>query len=398
MPTSPEAKFCDVLIVGMGPGGATAAFELSRAGLSVVALEKEFHPRYKVCGGGLSARIARILGSDFQSVVEHEVRSVQFSYGGQDPILIDSAEPFAYMAMRDRFDHLLVEKARGVGTEVREGEPAAKFLELPDGIEVHTKRERYRTKVLIGADGAKSAVAQWLFPEHRFRRMPTLESEVDIDSASLYPGNGTALIDFGATNKGYAWIFPKKGRLSIGLGGFEGPMAGPKQFFRRFIADEPGLSRMTVPPPLGHPLPLYSPYDIDADPRLVRRRALLVGDAGHLVDPLFGEGIYYAVRSGQLAAAAILGSFHDPRVSLQEYERTVAKEIYPEFSVAARMAKMVYALPRLCHRLAFQHPDILRLYYDVLRGQETYQTFLAKAKGLLKSSFRDMLQRALTFS
>ena len=397
MPALPDAKSCDVLVVGMGPAGATTAYELSRVGLSVIGLEKQFHPRYKVCGGGLSVRIDRVLDPDFQSTIEHAVRSVQFAYAGKDPVLIESSEPFAYMVMRDRFDHLLVEKARHAGTEVRQAEQAATFVEFPDVIEVTTDRGRYRTKVLIGADGANSTVAQRLFPERRLRRMPTLESEIDIGAAPLYPGEGTAVIDVGATQKGYAWIFPKRERLSIGLGGFNGRLGGPKQFFQRFIRDEPGLSHLKVPPPIGHPLPLY-PCELGIPPGLIRHRTLLVGDAGHLVDPLFGEGIYYAVRSGQMAASSIRGFFRDPRRGLLDYEEAVAREIYPEFHVAARIAQIVYTFPRLCHRLLYRYQDVIHLYYDVLRGRETYQTFMMKAKGLVKASVRDLLQKALRFN
>ncbi|HJU06850.1 MAG TPA: geranylgeranyl reductase family protein [Nitrospiraceae bacterium] len=398
MSTLSDAISCDVLVVGMGPAGATAAYELSRSGLSVIGLEKYRHPRYKVCGGGLSARIDHILDDGFRSVVEHAVHSVHFSYGGKEPLLIDSGEPFAYMVMRNRFDQFLADKARSAGTVIREDEAAEKFSELPAGIEVMTNQRRYRTKMLIGADGANSAVAQWLFPERRLRRMPTVETEIDIGAEPLYPGDGTALIDLGATNKGYAWIFPKKERLSVGLGGFDGRMAGPKRFFRRFINDEIGLSKMDVPPPIGHPLPLYTACEDGFGYGLVGHRAVLVGDAGHLVDPLFGEGIYYAIRSGQLAAASIVAFFQNANHSMQEYEQAVAKEIYTEFNVAARMAKIIYTIPHLCHWLAFHYQDVVRLYYDVLRGRETYQTFATKAKGMIKASVRDFLRHAISFS
>jgi flavin-dependent dehydrogenase len=213
----------------------------------------------------------------------------------------------------------------------------------------------------------------------------------------LYPGEGTAVIDVGATQKGYAWIFPKRERLSIGLGGFNGRLGGPKQFFQRFVCDEPGLSHLKVPPPFGHPLPLYT-CETGTPPGLVRGRTLLVGDAGHLVDPLFGEGIYYAVRSGQMAATSILRFFRDPRLGLLDYEQAVAREIYPEFQVAARIAQIVYTFPRLCHRLLNRYQDVIHLYYDVLRGRETYQTFLVKAKGLVRASVRDLFQRTIRFN
>jgi geranylgeranyl reductase family protein len=397
MPTLPDVKSYDALVVGMGPAGATAAYELSRAGLSVLAIEKETHPRYKVCGGGLSARIDRILEDDYKSVVEHTIYGIQFSYRGADPLSLDCSSPIAYMVMRDRFDHFLVEKARRVGTEVHEDEPVTSCRQLTDGIEVTTDRGRYLAKVLIGADGANSLVAQQLFPGRRSRRMATLESEIPIGPAPHYPGTGRALIDIGATPAGYAWIFPKQERLSIGVGDLRGGLASPKKIFDQFVRDEKGLAPWKVPQPVGHPLPLFSEHSgaNRESVGLVSGRALLVGDAGHLVDPLFGEGIYYAVRSGQLAAESILSQVKDERRSLADYEEAVRREIYEEFRVAVRMANIVYSYPRLCHRLLPRYQHIVMLYYDVLRGRETYQTFYARAKYVIKSSLKELLLEAV---
>ena len=398
MPILPDVKAYDALVVGMGPAGATAAYQLSRAGLSVLGLDKATHPRYKVCGGGLSARIDRILEDDYKSVVEHTVYGIQFSFRGADPFFLDSSSPIAYMVMRDRFDHFLVEKARRVGTEVHEGESATSYLQLPDGIEVTTDRGRYLAKVLIGADGANSLVAQQLFPGRRSRRMATLESEISIGPASHYPGTGRALIDIGATPAGYAWIFPKQERLSIGVGDLRGGLVSPKKIFDRFVRDEKGLMPWKVPQPIGYPLPLFSEHNAAnrESVGLVNGRALLVGDAGHLVDPLFGEGIYYAIRSGQLAAESILNQVHDRQRSLGDYEEAVRREIYEEFRVAVRMASIVYSYPRLCHRLLPRYQHIVMLYYDVLRGRETYQTFFSRAKSVIKSSLKELLLEAVS--
>ena len=400
MPTLSDVKTYDALVVGMGPAGATAAYQLSKAGLSVLGLDKATHPRYKVCGGGLSARIDRILEEDYRSVVEHTVYGIQFSYRGADPFFLDSSSPIAYMVMRDRFDHFLLEKARRVGSEVHENEPMTSCRQLPDGIEVTTNRGRYLAKVLIGADGANSLVAQQLFPGRRSRRMATLESEIPIGTVPHYPGAGRALIDIGATPAGYAWIFPKQERLSVGVGDLRGGLASPKKIFDQFVRDEKGLAPWKVPQPVGHPLPVFSEDNLAKEDResvgLVSGQTLLVGDAAHLIDPLFGEGIYYAVRSGQLAAESILNQVNDRRRSLADYEEAVRREIYEEFRIAARMASIVYSYPRLCHRLLSRYQNIVMLYYDVLRGRETYQTFYVRAKGMAKASAKELLLEAIS--
>ncbi len=395
----PDKKTYDAIVVGLGPAGATAAYEMSRAGLSVLAIEKQTHPRYKVCGGGLSARIEQLLDPGFKSIVEQTISGIQFSYRGQDSISIESPNPIAYMVMRDRFDHHLVQQARRVGTDIHEGEASKSFRHLTDGVEVTTDRGCYQGKVLIGADGANSQVARQLFPGRRLRCIPTLESEVEVGPGLQYPAQGKALVDIGAGSMGYAWVFPKQGRLSVGVGEFQSKPASLKNTFDRFVQGEKGLASLDIPKPLGHPLPLFSsriePYKEQEPGEFVNGRALLVGDAGHLVDPLFGEGIYYAVRSGKMAATTVLDQLHDRNKSLWGYELAIREELYPEFRICSRLADIVYMFPRLCHRLLNPYQAVIQLYYEVMQGKETYQSFYRRAKGMVKSSTRELLLEAL---
>jgi flavin-dependent dehydrogenase len=225
-----------------------------------------------------------------------------------------------------------------------------------------------------------------------------LESEIEIGSGPQYPAKGKAVIDIGACSKGYAWIFPKQGRLSVGVGEFQSKPASLKKTFDRFVWGEKGLTSLDVPRPVGHPLPLFSRTDLSPEPGpddLVNGQAMLVGDAGHLVDPLFGEGIYYAVRSGKMAAMAVLDHLHDRSKSLWDYELAVRAQLYSEFGIASRLADIVYTFPRLCHRLLRPYQEVVQVYCEVLQGKETYQSFYRRAKGIVKSSTSELLLEAL---
>lgn len=394
-----ECRTYDVVIVGMGPAGASAAAVLSRGGLTVLGFDKDAHPRYKVCGGGLSARVAQLLDPEFRSVIEHTVNGVQFVYRGQDPLLIESSQPIAYMVMRDRFDHYLLQQAIRAGTEIRNGEGVVAVHQESDGVEVTTDQGRYRAKILIGADGANSLVARHLFPHRAMHRAPALESEVPIGNGRHYPGPSTILVDVGAARQGYGWIFPKLRCLSVGVGEFRRKSTSLRNTFDRFVRNEPGLTGQTVPRPVGHPIPAYSEGNeerrVNEVSQFVNGRTLLVGDAGHLVDPLFGEGIYYAVRSGQLAAQAILSNVREHTVSLAAYEAAVDREIVPDFRVTARIARVIYAFPRLGFKLLRRYQDVVQSYYGVLQGHTSPEQFLTEAKNRLRVSVNDLLLEAL---
>ncbi|MCW5784009.1 MAG: NAD(P)/FAD-dependent oxidoreductase [Nitrospirales bacterium] len=386
----------DVIVVGMGPAGASTAYELSRLGMSVVAFDKQVHPRYKICGGGLSARIERILPADFKAIIEGTVYRVQFIYGGTDSFIVESPRPVAYMVMRQTFDQWLVEKAREAGVEIREEESVVAIQELEDGVEVATGKGRYRGRVVIGADGAMSVVAQQCFPGREVGNIPALESEYHGDTPHAFQRSQTVLISLRAAKKGYGWVFPKEKGLSLGVGEFIRGRNRPKRSFEDFINHESALAGLAIPSPLGHPLPIAHHPAFRPGHRwtgsLVRHRAVLVGDAGHLVDPLLGEGIYYAVRSGQLAAASVASSIRDPRHRLEEYEKSAEAEFALEFRVASRLGAIIYGLPRSCHWWAGRtFPDayqrVLGRYCELLQGTETYQTLWAKILQRLKRPF-----------
>ena len=203
--------------------------------------------------------------------------------------------------------------------------------------------------------------------------------------------------------KDMGWIFPKHHGLSIGVGEFVQGDSRPKRSFQQFVQEDPDLSGYAVPPPVGHPLPICNGYPDKNGQRwnggLVHARALLVGDAGHLVDPLLGEGILYAVRSGQLAASTIVDCLRNANRCLEAYEDAVIQELGPEFRIASRLNKVVYGIPRSWHRwlgrtFPVSYQGLLRRYCGMLQGHETYRTLWTRIMSRLKGPFAAPSERA----
>src|SRR5262249_34052804 len=147
---------------------------------SVLAFEKKSMPRYKPCGGGLSLRIEKILEPDFKEVVEQTIYGVHFTFKGNDDLYVEAPKPIAYMVMRDRFDAMLVSKAKRAGAHVIEGEAVTEIFDESDGVEIRTSQRRYRGRYLIGADGANGIVTRHLFPDRRVYKTISLESELPL--------------------------------------------------------------------------------------------------------------------------------------------------------------------------------------------------------------------------
>lgn len=353
----------DIIIIGAGPAGSAAATALARQGRSVLLLEKAAHPRHKSCGGGLSARLLPYLDADLKEIVEREIRKVVFLLRKKE-VSGSSEQPVAYLVRRDRFDAYLAEKARKAGAEIVENCPARDWREIPEGVEVQSRRGRDTASFMIGADGAAGRVARKLHPHWKKQLALALEAEVPLRNQEE-----AVWIDL-AVPRGYGWIFPKENGAAIGVADFKGKVPKPQGLYSDFLGRHPRSSEAGSVPPNGCTIPIYR----SAAPPLVKGRVLLIGDAGGLVDPLFGEGIFYAVRSGQMAAEAIGAAFAG-RGEATSYDRAVRETFYPDFERAARMAKWIYAFPTLYLEAIRLHPGAVDLYLGILRGERTYCQF-----------------------
>lgn len=359
----------DVIVVGAGPGGSTAAYELANRGASVLQFEQNRLPRYKPCGGCLSLKIDHVLEPDFHPLVEKTISGATFTFEGLDEVHIRTSRPIAYMVMRDRFDQFLAARARRAGADLREGQRVVGAEETADGVRVRTAEGEFEARYLVGADGANGVVGRSLGLTPRRRVAVCVEAEVTAATRTPQMPADEVRLEFGAIPFGYGWVFPKGDHLSIGVGGLRDKIRNPRAFYDDFLVDQDLVDAITDEKRRGYIIPIFA----GGRQPIASDRALLVGDAGALVDPFLGEGIYYAIRSGQLAAAAIgnaLGS-GQPAPS-PAYQDQIEAELYQQFRAARNVAFFLYAFPRAGYDILKRRRAFVDLYFDMLRGEAGY--------------------------
>ena len=361
----------DAIVVGAGPAGAIAAYELGRSGLRVALLEKDRLPRDKVCGGGLTAKVIDVLPFDLAPVIERTVASIELSWQLRRPVVLSSDRPLVHLVRRHRFDAFLVEQALATGrVELFEGLAATAVEALPDRAVVSTTAAPLAARFVIGADGASGPVAKSLGLMAERTLLAGIECELAVDAATMDRWRDRIAIDLGSIAGGYGWIFPKGEHLNIGVGVMLGS-GSPRELTRYQREHLQRWLPRTVAQKRGSVLPLRA-----AGAPICRGRVLLVGDAAGLIEGFTGEGIYWALRSGQLAARAIVssGEAEAPR----RYEAAIDRELMPDLIEARRLAHLYQWLPHSVYALPTRVPAAWRGMQKILRGERRFVDVRAK--------------------
>ncbi|GBD39260.1 Menaquinone reductase [bacterium HR37] len=362
-------KLYDVIIVGAGPAGSICAYELSKKNIQVLLLEREKLPRYKVCAGGLTKKAVDILPEDVKDILEDQTHTVHLSLNHKFTFSKTTSFPLVSMVMRDKFDHFLVKKAIESGAHLKDETRVFSLTEHPDLVTVETSRGTFVSKLLVGADGVTSKVAHLLGIRRKLDFGIALEAELFPKHPDLISNyHGSLHLDFNVIPRGYGWIFPKRKQLSVGVFTTLPSIRNIKSYFYAYVRNK-HLRNLTCKSLIGHQIPIGGRTN-----KLNTERVLLVGDASGLADPITGEGIYFALRSGQIAAETISKKLlKEPSLSLDEYSLKINEEMTENFKYARFLASFLYNISYVSYNIARKAESVNDTFIEVVSGNCSYK-------------------------
>ena len=368
----------DVLVVGAGPAGSSAAWHLARAGVRVTVLDRARFPRDKPCAEYLSPEASRILAAmgaleACEAAGPAHLAGMIIRAPGGARIRGEFAATHGFRAFRDRglalrrpvLDAILLDRARAAGATVLEGERVISVLRdfrgAVCGVRAlsHAGGEReHRARIVVGADGLRSIIARRMGVSRQSfgpRRLAFIGHYRGVEGITDYGEMhveragyaGFADVGHGLTN--VAVVVPRAGVREEIAGG------DPASFLERWIAAQPHLAPRMIRAERAKAVRVTGPFAVRAS-RAWAPGAALVGDAADFFDPFTGEGIYAALRGGELLAPHALaaldaGRARDADAALRSYDRARRREFAGKWMVE-RLVALAVGAPWMLDRAA----------------------------------------------
>ncbi len=334
----------DAIVIGGGPSGATAARFLAKFGIDTILLEKKKIPREKVCGGGVTEKALRIINKKIpDEIIEREFKGLSFYLGKGHHATFKSNKRIGITVMRSKFDAFLVDLAHDSGAEIRDQARAKRIEIKPDKAVVHLANgESIEGKVIVGADGMTgiSAPTFWGTNKKNFDRIGIgMEAEFEIgeDGVEAFSDPEILQIHNVGISIAYGWVFPKRKHLGIGVAGLAAQLKNIKAVFNRFVKYLEKAHAITLPETKPKSWMLGG---AKWETQIAFERGVLLGDAAGYVDPLMGEGIYYAMHMGIRAAQVIYRALDANDFSeefMMQYQKIIHRDFKADFKFAEKM-------------------------------------------------------------
>jgi len=368
-------QFFDVVIIGAGPSGSNAAISYKKLNpdLKIALVDKAIFPRDKSCGDAFGPGVISALKRfGNEHILEDEPEVVSTTLFGPKNIGIQNYIPevknkedsVVYVIPRLDLDNRILNLAKEEEVETFEGYRFSKFFNNEESVSVeieNEEKEKYilEAKLLVGADGANSRVRKSLNLKQNSDWNKAIAIRAYIDSPNYLEifKERTLMFEINVSAiKGYAWAFPSKGNLlNIGIG-------VPLSVFKKEKMDIKNLldefvktleSRGVIVENLRMEKSFMLPF-ASSRPKLAHKRVALIGDAGSMINPMSGEGIFYGMEAGFLLANETYQLINESasmlNVGISKYEKVFNKRFGKHF-LSCSLARLVFQSPFMTKRL-----------------------------------------------
>jgi geranylgeranyl reductase family protein len=308
----------DVLIVGAGPSGSTAATALARMGHSVAIIDKGIFPKHKTCASWINAlAFSRFeyLESELSNLVDSPFYGIRFYNDSMSRHgAYSERKPSGYLTLRSKFDHGLANIAVNAGSAMYQGVRAIRIEENRNGLRADLSNgTTVNARFLLGADGSNSQIARWSGLRKSWspgQYVLCANEDIPFPSQRIEGFYGEKVPLFVSLRfnglDGYGWVFPKREHICVGIGGRVGPGADIRAILRSFV--DRAREVKLIPSDLQISKPDYAidpAGAIHSMKTLTSGRTILIGDAAGFVSGSTGEGIYPGMVSGAIAADVV---------------------------------------------------------------------------------------------
>ena len=355
-----------VAVLGGGPAGASAAERLAQAGLRTIVLDEKLAWE-KPCGGGITYKAY----SQYPYLIENDtpkklVTNTLLAAPKANVFNMTLSRPLVIYSRVD-LNGMLLKRAEAAGAEI-EKERVLGLDRTSAGWLIRTRSGIIDADFCVVATGARNPLRQVGTQYTAQDTMYALGYWVPSDQAHID-------IQFLPNLEGYIWVFPRSGHLSVGICGKSESAQCLRKRLERYM-DEKGLPRKDAKF-YGHMLPALECRGWRNN-RVAGDGWIAVGDAGGLVDPITGEGLYYAVRSGDLASQVVLAD-NEPGKETEHYRSLIERDFGMDLTYGAGLAKRLFcgavlcsAVPTSMIKFMSRSPKFCEIMQDLFAGTQPY--------------------------
>lgn len=396
----------DVVVVGAGPAGSTAAKCLAEKGVKVLLIDKNKFPRDKPCGGGIPVRVLKRF-----KYIEEKNLIESYSYGGcayssslKYKLKLQKNEPLLAMILRKKFDYGLVKLATDCGTVFLDGKSAKDIKILDDRAKIIVNNgTNIESEIVIGADGIWSTIA-------KKSGLSTNGKKGGICLFQEYPMHNKTLNQYFSEKRlfhihlgilgmaGYGWVFPKRNKVNIGIVEFQQAVDPLKRKInlKEVYKDYIKILKESKIIPNSLKMERIRGAELPVGPlgKTFSSRIILCGDAGGLINPATGEGIYHAMSSGEIAAKVIteaLEAGDTQKKFLSKYETLWKNDFGKDIRIFLGASKQWGKDTEKAVRLASKDKKFTEMALEVVTGNLSFQKCKWKlVRRLLYVYFKDI--------